>query len=363
MRQVLFKTFVARFYVINTGFFLVSFILLFGLLNGKATLDLHHFIMHKICSSPGFLLGAFVIWAMYAFKCLAFMMRTVRAQPNSFLTAMQTLPDRKQKFLLAECYAAMLMPLLSYGAVTVIVGMMEGIIALPLLFAILQLALVPVSNLVFNALNSTWKKSTLHIPVFLPAVRKPFVSYLLHFSLAERKGTFIGIKLLSLLLLQGMVMANKYTVDRESVSVLMMFLVSAHALLPLFYTGFMEGKVSFVRNLPVPRTRVLLTYLLTYAVTFLPELFFLLINSKHAISFNQVLSLYAVSLTQLLLYTALQYVPKMNTERYTMVVFAFFFASLLFLASFNLWPLVATELVAAITVFFLFYYRYEAPKL
>ncbi|MBX2905509.1 MAG: hypothetical protein KF744_05690 [Taibaiella sp.] len=363
MRQILFKTIVARFYVINTGFFLVSFILLFGLLNGRATIDLHHFIMHKICTSPGFFLGALVLWGLYALKCLGFMLRTVKSQSNTFLLTMQTLPDRKQKLLLAECYTAMLMPLLVYSAVTVVVGMMEGSVALLLSFAFLQLALVAVSILVFNTLNSTWKKSALNIPAILPAIRKPFVSYLLHFSLAERKGTFIGMKLLSLLLLQGMVMANKYTVDRESVSVLMMFLVSAHALLPLFYTGFMEGKAGFVRNLPVTRLRVLFTYLLTYAITFLPELLFLLINSKHAISLNQVLSLYSVALSQLLLYTALQYIPKMNTERYTMVVFAFFFASLLFLASFNLWPLVVTELTAAITVFYFFYYRYEAQKL
>jgi len=362
MKQVLFKTFVARFYAINAGFFLVTFILLFGLLNGKATVDLHHFLMQNIGTSVAFFLGAVVIWCLYAFKCLAFMVRTIKNESNGFLATMQCLPDGQQKMMLATCYTSMLMPLLAYGAITVMVGMAEGGVALPILFAAFQLSLVSVSLIAFNMINSTWKESSFKLPMLLPSIRKPFVSYLLHFSLAERKGTFIGIKVLSLLLLQGMVMANKYTVDRESVCVLMMFLVSAHSLLPLYYTGFMETKVGFVRNMPVSKTRILSTYTLTYLVTFLPELMFLLINSKHAISLSQVLSLYAVAVSQLLLYTAIQYVPKMKTERYTMVVFVFFFASLLFLASFNLWPMAATELIMAVAIYHTFYYRYERQK-
>lgn len=362
MRQVLFKTFVTRFYAINTGFFLVTFILLFGLLNGQATIDLHHLLMERIGNSPAFFLGAVVIWCLYAFKCLAFMVRTIKNDANNFLAAMQCLPDGRQKMMLAYCYTAMLLPLLAYGAITVAVGIAEGGMVLPVVFALFQLSLLAVSLVAFSMINSTWKEPTFKLPRVLPSIRKPFASYLLHFSLADRKGTFIGIKILSLLLLQGMVMANKYTVDRESICVLMMFLVSAHALLPLYYTGFMESKAAFVRNLPVSKARILITYALTYMVTFLPEMLFLLINSKHAISLSQVFSLYAVAVSQLLLYTATQYVPGMKTERYTMVVFAFFFASLLFLASFNLWPMAITELILSVAIYHTFYYRYEPQK-
>ena len=359
MRQVLRKTLVTRFYVINAGFFLVALILLFGLLNGKATVDMHHYIMREINNSPGFFLGAVVVWGLYAFKCLSFLLRSIKNPANAFLVTMQCLPDRKQKIVLGECYAAMLLPVLVYGGVTVAVGLAEGQLALPLLFVVFQASLAGASLVVFRMINGTWEEPFMKLPAILPSIRKPFASYLLHFSLADRKGTFIGIKLLSLLLLQGMVMANKYTVDRESVCVLMMFLVSAHALLPLYYASFLEGKVAFTRNMPISRGRVLRTYAITYMVTFLPELLFLLINSKHAMSPGQVLSLYAVAVAQLLLYTALQYVPKMNTERYTMVVFAFFFASLLFLASFNLWPLAVAELIAGLLIFYPLYYRYE----
>lgn len=362
MKQVLFKTFVTRFYTINTGFFLVTFILLFGLLNGQATIDLHHFLMERIGNSPMFFLGAIAIWCLYAFKCLAFMVRTIKTPANGFLATMQCLPDAQQKMILATCYLAMLVPVLAYGGLAVVVGAAEGGKLLPVLFAMFQLSLTGVSWIAFNMINGTWKEPAFKIPLLLPCIRKPYVSYLLHFSLADRKGTFIGIKLLSLLLLQGIVIANKNTVDRESVCVLMMFLVSAHALLPLYYTSFMESKLSFVRNMPVTKSRLVLTYTVTYMVTFLPELLFLLINSKHAISMTQVMSLYSVAIAQMLLYTAIQYAPGITTERYTMVVFAFFFASLLFLASFNLWPLAITEVAIALMVFQRFYYRYETLK-
>ena len=50
MRNVLVKTIVIQFYRINSGFFLTVFILLFGLMNGKAVIDMHHQIMLGINS-------------------------------------------------------------------------------------------------------------------------------------------------------------------------------------------------------------------------------------------------------------------------------------------------------------------------
>lgn len=363
MRQVLYKALVGRFYAINTGFFLVVFILLFGLLNGQATIDMHYFIMRRISGSPAFFAGAVVVWLLYAVKCLSFMLRFVGNPSNEFIFTLQCVDDRKQLILLTECFTAMLAPMLVYGGVAIAVGLADGHVLLPALFAIVQIALCGGSVIGFRSINGTWKQPVLHVPHLLPSMPKPFMSYLLHFSLSERKGTFAGIKILSLLLLQGMVWANKYAVDRESICVLMMFLVSAHALLPLYYTGFMERKVSFVRNMPVARNHVLLTYLLTYAIIFLPELLFLLLNSRHAIPTGEVISLYAVALSQMMLYTSLQYMPGITTERYTGVVFVFFFASLLFLASFNLWPLAIVEAIGTAAIFYPFYYRYEAKNL
>ncbi len=359
MNNVLTKTLAVQFYKINTGFFLVSFILLFGLLNGKATMDLHHHIMQQITSSLIFALGAMAVWIAYNIKCISFCIREINKPANSFLYVMQSLNDSKHIRLWVSCHISLLMPVLVYAGITVAVGFNDGHYALSAVFAVFQLLLIGSSIMYFRAINSTWKRRLIILPDLRLIRKRPFYTYLLHYSLGTRKRTFIGIKLLSLLLLQAMVAANAYEINKESICVLMMFLISAHALLPAYYVHFIENEMAFIRNLPVHTIKRFLVYVLTYSVIFIPELLFLLVNNHHAISLQLTLSLYGVAVSQLSLYTSLQYINSIHTERYTAVVFAFFFASLLFLASFNLWILAAVEIIAAVVLYLGIYAKYE----
>jgi hypothetical protein len=360
MNNVLTKTLSVQFYKINTGFFVVSFILLFGLLNGKATMELHHHIMQRITGSATFAAGAMIVWLAYNVKCISFVQRELGKPSNSFLFSMQSLKNRKHIWLWISCHTSLLMPVLAYAAVTVAVGFSNGHYELSILFAVFQLLLCSSGIIYFRTINSTWRKPIIVLPEIKLFHKKPFITWLLHYSLGTRKGTFIGVKALSLLLLQAMVAANAYEINKESVCVLMMFLVAAHSLLPVYYVHFMERDLAFVRNLPTSTISKFGVYLFTYAVIFIPELLFLLVNSHHAISLQLTFSLYAVAVSQLLLYTSLQYINKIHTERYTAVVFAFFFASLLFLASFNLWILFAVEAIVSIILFLALYTRYES---
>ena len=86
---------------------------------------------------------------------------------------------------------------------------------------------------------------------------------------------------------------------------------------------------------------------------------FLLLNEHHVLPLQLTISLYAVAVSQLSLYTAILYLRNLNTERYTAIVFAIFFITLLFLASFNLWFLFLAEAVIATILFLAFYNGYE----
>jgi hypothetical protein len=360
MTGILSKTIAVQFYRINTGFFLVTFLLLFGLLNGKATIDLHHYLMLRISDSYVFATGATALWILYWFKCLTYTIRAIKNPVNGFLYHMQAMGNNHQLLSWISCQVLLLFPLLIYAAITVVTGIGAGHVLLPLLFALLQIVLIGGGALLcVNQINSTWQKPMFTIPQPLNEVKKGFYSYLLFYSLNQRKGTFIGVKLLSLLLLQGMVMANKYEINRESICVLMMFLISAHALLPVYYVRFLEEDLSFIRALPFPAINRFKSYLGTYLIIFLPELLFLLLNGRHSLPIETTLSLYAVAVSQSALYSSILYFRNMLTERYTMIVFAIFFASLLFLAAFNLWLLFAVESVCAVLLFYLLHARYE----
>ena len=363
MSDVLDKIIAGKFYKINAGFFLLFFILFFGILNGKETIDLHHAFMSAISSSFHYTIIAMVIWALYNFKCISFTIKEINKEENSFLFNLQALGNWGQYYLLLKCQAALFAPLLLYAFITVVVGLREHHYLLPVIFMIYQALMCGIAAIIyFNQLNSTWKKPAVHIPSFELFHKKSFSFYLLHYSLYSRKGTFAGIKFFSLLLLQIMVLANREKVSKEAVCVLITFLISAHSLLPLYYVQFMEQGLTFSRNLPIPVMKRFAVYVLTYAVIFLPELLFLFFNERDIMPVQLILSLYAVAISQMALYTSFQYIKGMNTERYTTFVFVIFFATLLLLASSSPWFVFVAEGVVAVGVFRLRYWRYAVEK-
>lgn len=361
MNGVLHKVFTTRYYKLNTGFFLLLFILLFGLLNGQATIDLHHAIMQAITGSWAYCGIAMLVWTLYNIKCITFCIKELDEPKNMFLYSMQGLTNTKQYLLLLRTHATLYLPLLIYAAVTTCVGIAEHEYARTAVFLLFVTASCMAGAWVYRQkINSSWKQPLIQLPDIGLGGKKSFSFYLVHYSLHYRKWTFIGIKLLSLLLLQVMVTANSNKMSREAICVLIMFLVSAHSLLPVYYVRFVEEGMPFLRNMPISLVKRYSMFVLTYAIIFLPELLFLLLNEQHIMPVQLILSLYAVAISQLLLYTSLLYMKGMRTEQYSMWVCGIFFVTLLLLASLNLWPVFVAELVVASVLYVVLYERYEA---
>lgn len=359
MRTVIVKVLVARFYQANAGFFLLILLLMFGLLNARATVELHHAIMQAITGSWFWGAMAMMLWVVYNLKCVSFVVQSIHMPAHSFLYGLQAVDNKRQLRLLLQAHTAIYQPALLYGAVAAIVGFTEGQIVLPVMILFFQFAMCVGGALVARSyINSTWKKPLITLPAVRLFQRQLFWFYLLQYSLSYRKGTFIGIKLFSLLLLQGMVLANANKVSKEAICILIMFLVSAHTLLPAYYSRFMEEEVLFVRNMPRAISRTFSLYTLTYLLVFLPETLFLMLNNSHVVPLPTILSLYALAVSHMLLCTALLYLG-ITRDRYTMCVFGMFFLSLLLLATSGLGALAAAEAVAALLLYRIRYYRYE----
>lgn len=362
MNRILSKAIVTQYYRINAGFFLVLLLLLFGLLPANAVVAMHQYLMTEITSNWLFLAGASLLWFAYSGKCLLYCHRELRNPTNGYLYHMQALPWWRHYGLWLAVHAQLMMPTLLYGAITVALGIHTHHYGLAILFAAIQIVLLATPPLLSTyTTNNTWRHHPIKMPALLRGVRKRPVTFLLHYALHMRKGTFIGLKALSVLLLQGMVAANTDDINKESVAVLMMFLISAHALLPVYFVQFAAIRLRFVNNLPISRAKLLLTGALTFAVIYLPEFLFLTLNGRHALPAGIMLSLYAVAIAQTMLYAALLYLPRMTVDRYTMVVLGLFFVTLLFLASFNLWLLCIVESVATVAIFYTRYRQYELP--
>lgn len=362
MIPTLHKTIVAQFYKLNAGFFLVCFILLFGILSGRETIYLHYQLMLQITTSWLFMAGAAIIWLLYSIKCVGFALREFNNPANRFLYSIQSIRNIPQLLIFTHIHALLLAPVLIYGAITVIVGFTHHSFLLPILFVIFQSAITITGGFIYRYIINNTHKPALFKTIHLSSSR-PIKLYmcLLHYSMHMRKGTFVVIKLFSLLLLQGMITANKLEQNRESVCVLMMFLVAGHSLLATHYVHFTETQLSFTRMLPITTLSRFFTFAFTYLILFLPELLFLSINNHHALPTSVIVSLYIVSVSQMLLYTAIMYIPGIDTGKFTSVVFLLFFVSLLFLAAFNLWWLCTIQLLIALPLYYFLYPHYNLP--
>lgn len=362
MNATLTTLFVKQFYRMNTGFFLVCFFVLFGIINFHDMVYFHYSIMER--AGEPYVMGLLMsIWLLYAFKCFSFGYAELQIPTNSFLYQLQGLGDAKQLSLFSCLQTLMYLPALVYAILTTGVLFAKGNIVAGSLIILYQGALIVIAALLYRArLNSTYKQSSiakLFQKLSFAQGEKKFRYWLLHYLAQHRKGALFGIKTGSLILLQVMVSYNANNLNFESVCFLMMGLIGAHAILPYYLREFTETQLSFVRAMPLGLPQRFTWYLLTYAVLLLPELAFLLLHVKSALPVVMIFVIYLASVAQLSLYSSLLYLPNMTVEKYMLFVACLFFISILLLAAFPIGWFVAATFIVSFLLFILFYERWE----
>lgn len=360
MFQLLSTLIASRFYKVNAGFFLFSFLILFAILPGPDTIRLHRGLMLAAVSSSTNILVAATISSLYNSKCISFAQRELSLPENEFLYNLQGLSNSRQYRLLAITHISLYAPILIYSLIAVFVGFQSQHIAGSILMLLIQLIMIIAGTYTsYHRINTTWKKPAFVLPSISIFRNRGFLTYLLHYSLNEKKGPFISIKIFSMLALQLLVALNADKVSKENICFLILLSISAHALLPTYYVRFLETEMSFLRNLPIHLPKRLLQFALTYAAILLPELIFLLYNEISIISLSVILSIYMLAVVRLSLYTTIQYIPKLDLNKYTGIIFIMFFITIILLASFSLFLFITLEFIIAIILFAIYYYRYE----
>ncbi len=360
MNNALSKIFVVKFYQLNAGFFLFIFLLFFGLVNIKDVINLHYAIMMQVTNKSFFTLIASSVCLLYTIKCLFSVLKTINLPENSFLYNLQGLNKFNiyKKFFF--CQVSIYLPVLIYSLIVVYVGFVHNQILLSVFFFFIQVLLIISCVLIYSyRINSTWKQSILP-EITLPAIkRKSLLMYLYYYSVNNRKATFFTIKVFSLLLLQLMVFVNSEQVSSENVCILLLFIMSAHSLLPYYYVRFFETELPFLRNLPISVFYRYILYVFTYSLILLPELVFLFWNELNVLGSSTLFSIYFFGIAQLALFTGLQYLKGVTIERYSTIVLGLFFVSMLLLAAIGLWYLLFVELLLSIFIFLAAYNKYE----
>lgn len=359
MSRILIKTLATQFYRINSGLFLTVFLLLFGIVNGKDCLNMHYAIMQEIVNNSVAAIVAIFITTLYTLKCIQFSKQQITHPRNRFLLELRTLTNNQLLQLSLAVAGIMLAPFIVYGLTASIVSFAHAhytsacLIVLILgiftwlLAKTISLSISHPDKQIYEAKS---KGNTKHFSLF---------TIMLRFSLHNAKGKLIGLKVVAILLLQAMIMANSERMSREAICVLMMFIIAAHALLPFYYQRFIDTKLHFIRNLPFSPTKIYGMLIFSYAIILLPELLFLLANGYKEIGINTTISIYVFGIFQLACYSCMLMIKNVTLERYTAIVASFFFSSLLILAAGGLWPIACIEILFSLLLFQWLYTRYE----
>jgi hypothetical protein len=362
---ILSKIFTQRFYIQNTGFFLVLFYLLFGVVNGANLLAYHKGLMLGFLGNYSFLFLVCLLWTSYALKCAGFILKTFQLQGYDFLFPTMGSIDKPARiriwFLL---HTAIYMPVLVYAGIAVLVGIQQHYY--------IPAALI----LVLNIANCIWPLTLYERKLAQPDIifftgylqrwlnkhfTKPPVLFFLYELFTNFPRRIVSTKLFSaaVLWLTFLVMRQGEYFDLRGLQLGVMISVLSHLQLMVHHRAFDDTYLNFMENLPIKLSTHYLRLIGVYFIMFLPEMIIITANAYTKTSVMGLVTVFATALSLLILFRTILFFPKMNPEvhvRYTMLTS---FIVLFMILGHYEWPAVLLLQAASAIIFFKKYRQYE----
>jgi hypothetical protein len=364
--QLLQRVLVQRFFFMNGGFFLVLFLLLFGVIDPGTSIRLQIDLMAMMATKPALLAGAMALLGLYFIKCLRFAMSQTTQPEFAVLYELQALSPRILRRYLALAFGGMYSPALAYSLCVVAVNVHNGAWWVAGVTVILQTALLVlgVESLMRRFLNRLQPSSFDRLEQKLGRLRPDYLRFGQYFSaylLTRKKVLLLLLKAGSLLLLQLMVYINRDEPERAGTFYVLLFLIVAHGLVPWHLRRFSEG-LPWLRNLPIPLSRRYAAFAGTYALLFLPEVIFLLLHVRSSLSYVEMLSFYALSVTMLCGLHAVLYLPRITMDRYLMLLLVLYPLSIIGLAIVSPWAMAGFWVLVSAGIFRLRFHAFEMAE-
>ncbi|SIO01654.1 hypothetical protein [Chitinophaga niabensis] len=367
--EILQKIFTQRFYIQNTGFFLVLFYLLFGVVDGGNLISYHTSLMLGFLGSYTFLLIVLLLWGLYGLKCVGFILKTFQLQGYEFLyPTMGSIdkPMRRRIWLLL--HTAIYMPVLVYAGIAAGVGIVHG--------HYLPVAMIVVFNVVMCIWPLLLYERKLHQPDVLfftghlqrwlnKHFTKPPLLFFLYELFTNYPRRIFSVKLFSagVLWLTFFLLAQM-DFDIRGLQLGIILSVLLHMQLMLHHRSFDDTYLNFVQQLPVPLWRHYIRVTGIYALLYLPEMVMIVVNAYGKTSLPGLLTCFVVAVSLLVLFRCLLYFSKIDAEIHLRYVLLISFVVLFMILGKYEWPAVLLLQAAAAIVFLAKYRTYEPlPKM
>ncbi|NLU91772.1 hypothetical protein [Chitinophaga sp. Ak27] len=362
---ILSKIFTQRFYIQNTGFFLVLFYLLFGVVNGANLIAYHKALMLGFLGNYSFLLLVMLLWTSYALKCVGFILKTFQLQGYDFLFPTMgsvSKPARIRLWLLL--HTAIYMPVLVYAGIALIVAVQYQYYVPAALIVVLNIA-----NCVWPLRLYERKLAQPDILFFTGHLQrwlnrhftKPPVLFFLYELFTNFPRRIVSTKLFSagVLWLTFLIMERGEYFDLRGLQIGVMVSVMIHMQLMVHHRAFDDTYLHFMENLPIRLINHYARLIGVYVIMFLPEMVMLAVNGYTKTPIGGLITVFCTALSLLILFRCLLYFSKMNPEihvRYTMLTS---FIVLFMILGHYEWPAILLLQAASAIIFFKKYRSYE----
>ncbi len=365
MRSILSKIFIQRYYIQNTGFFLVIFYLFFGVVNGDSLINYHLSLMEGFLGNYGFLAAVLLLWCIYGLKCAGFVLKTFQLQEFSFLyPTLGSVPGPARHRAWLFLHAGIYLPVLIYAAIAAGVGISRHYYLSSFIIVVFNLAMccwpLPVYERKLHHPDVYFFTGSLQNLINRHFVKHPVLYFPYELVINFPRRLFI-IKLVSagILWLTFYLLSQTGAFDLRGLQIGTMLCVLAHLQLILHHRTFDDTYLGFLRQLPVS---LFVHYLRTagvYCLLFLPEMIMIIVRVR---SFD-LLTIFATQLSLLILFRCLLYFPRLHPELFVRYVLIISFAELFLILSWYQWPAILILQGAAGIIFFTRYRKYERAAL
>jgi len=323
----------------------------------------HLALINGIIEVPVFMTIVMVIWFFYNLKCIFFCLRTVENDSSYLLFNFQAIDTWKQLLLLLACHFLLYFPIFAYVLLILNVAAQQGntsaVISLLIFHSSMYIMAIYLHYRKLNFSFKEWALAGQLSRVTRFSIRKNVYFYLFYYTIDSLKLGFLVLKVVSLLLLGVILVMNQNEFQVRNFIIFFLLIILIHAIIVYNYVGFIEKKLSFIKNLPLSVWNYLNIYAITYCLILLPELIYIMINGQNLIPLNNILLFFGISVGQLLLYTAVLYASSFRMKTYVKIILAIYLSSSVLLLSEQYFLFFSFQSATAVLLFITQYYRFE----
>lgn len=365
LTQVLIKTFSRGFFRLNSGLLLFLFVAVFsycffiltaGTITPEKALVFNLIFMISFASSPLMMLLVFLVWLIYTIKSWQYVAAQLLTDQHRFLFYSSTAMSKTRQFkswFMMQLFISI--PLIVYGAFSIVVGIIYGHYLIPAGIVLYLLLLNLISAYLYLQILNSFNRNEEKISwtKLVGSWRKPF-SFLFLYELLHRKKTaFLLTKILSWGILTGVFLVfSDLKNDPRIAAIAVLGVAVAHAFLCYQGQRFEMVNLTFAKNFPYSRTQIFLQMLSFYAILLIPEAIWCFLKFELATA----IGLYLMMLSFILLFRALLYRLGLQMNRYLPWIFGLFFIFFWCILFQWIWILIPIPLLMAYLIFYYNYY-------